>query len=113
MKQKNIQELPRLDSENFEGIFNVYQEENGLYYYNLLNTIVFPKNLPSTLFTYYNWESQDSWPLVSYKNYKTPNLWWIILLANDISNPLAPIEVGNTLLIPANSVVKQILSQIN
>jgi hypothetical protein len=113
MKQKNIEALPRLDSENFEGIFNVHREDNGMYYYNLLNTIVFPKNLPSTLFTYYTWEDQDTWPLVSYKNYKTPNLWWIILLANDISNPLETFPTGNTLLIPSTEVVKQILSQIS
>jgi len=113
MKQKNIEDLPRLDSENFERIFNVHKEENGLYYYNLLNTIAFPKNLPSNLFNSYTWQSQDTWPLISFKNYKTPNLWWVILLANDISNPLKEYAIGETILIPSKEVVKQILSQIN
>lgn len=112
MKQNQISELPKLDGENFENIFNVYQDENGMYYYNLLQTVVFPQNLPLNLFTSYVIKYGDSWPFISYKSYNTPNLWWIILLANNIQNPLEPLVNGTILKIPKNVLVKEVLAQI-
>jgi hypothetical protein len=112
MKQNQISELPKLDQENFENIFNVYQDENGMYYYNLLQTVVFPQNLPLNLFTSYTIKHGDSWPFISYKSFNTPNLWWIILLANNIQNPLAPLVNGTILKIPKSVLVKEVLTQI-
>lgn len=112
MKQNEISSLSNLDPDNLENIFNVYQDSNGMYYYNLLQTISFPQNLPLNLFTGYNISYGDTWPYISYKNYNTPNLWWIILLANNILNPLEPLVPGTSLNIPINAVVRQILSQI-
>jgi LysM repeat protein len=110
MNQNTIDELPKLDTENFENIFNVYQNESGYYYYNLLETIVFPKNLPPNLFTTYIIAPGDTWPYISYKAFNTPNLWWLILKANDIANPLAKLEIGKPLLIPIYSVVQDVLA---
>ena len=112
MKQNEIKDLPKLDQEHFENMFNVYQNEDGTYYYNLLQTIVFPSNLPANLFTTYNIRQGDTWPFISHKVYNTPNLWWIILLANGIMDPTAKLVPGNKLFIPVSIVVKEILSQI-
>lgn len=112
MKQNSIKELPKLDTENLENIFNVYQEENGLYYYNLLQTIVFPQDLPKALFNSYIISYGDTWPYISFKNFQTPNLWWLILLANNISNPLLPLVPGTELKIPVIEVVRQVLGEI-
>lgn len=114
MKQNEISELPRLNTENFENIFNVYQDSDGAYFYNLLNTVSFPTDLPLTLFQPYVIKPGDTWPYISYKVFNNPNLWWIILLANNIINPLDPnnIAQGNILKIPKNEIVKEILSQI-
>jgi len=38
MKQNQIDSLPLLNSTNYENIFNVYQDEDSRYYYNLLQT---------------------------------------------------------------------------
>lgn len=113
MKQNLIRELPNLHIENYENIFNVYQNEDGLYYYNLLNTVQFPPNLPSSLFESYVTRTGDTWPFISYKVYKTPNLWWLILLANNIQNPLAEIKNGAVLLIPVKQVVQEVLAQLS
>lgn len=112
MKQNQIKELTKLDLENVENIFNVYQDQDGMYFYNLLQTIVFPDNLPLNLFTTYTVKYGDTWPFVSYKTLDTPNLWWVILLANNIQNPTIFPTPGSTIKIPIVSVVKQILSQI-
>lgn len=112
MKQNQIKDLPNLSIENYENIFNVYREDDGMYYYNLLNTIVFPPNLPSSAFRQYTIQYGDTWPYISYKAYKTPNLWWLILLANEIINPINSVIVGEQILIPIEAVVKEVLSQL-
>lgn len=111
MNQNTIDELPKLDTENFENIFNVYQNESGSYYYNLLETVVFPKNLPANFFTTYSIAPGDTWPYISYKAFNTPNLWWLILLVNGIDNPLSKLEIGRSLLIPIYSVMQDILAK--
>ena len=112
MNQNQVSSLDKLNPENYENIFNVYREDDGLYYYNLLQTISFPQNLPATLFTSYTTTYGDTWPFISYKTFNTPNLWWIILLANNVQNPLEPVNPGTILRIPIDVVVKNVLAQI-
>lgn len=112
MKQNQIQDLERLREENFENIFNVYQDQDGMYFYNLLQTVVFPQDLPPSLFTTYVIAYGDTWPFISFKTLKSPNLWWLILLANNIQNPLEPLVNGTQIKIPIDSVVKEVLMQI-
>jgi hypothetical protein len=112
MKQNQITELKKLNVENMENIFNVYQDGNGMYFYNLLQTIVFPQDLPANLFTGYVIVYGDTWPFISYKTLNSPNLWWAILLANGIQDPTKPLVNGDVIKIPIMDVVKSILSQL-
>lgn len=112
MYQNNITELPRLKNENLENIFNVYQDDNDFYYYNLLQSIHFPQNLPDSYFVQYNVTYGDTWPFVSYKVYNNTKLWWVITLANNIINPLDLLQSGTILKIPNIDVVSEILTQI-
>jgi hypothetical protein len=112
MKQNEISELPSLLDENFENIFNIYFDGTGRYYYNLLQNIAFPDNLPEGYFTYYTITYSDTWPYISYKLYNTPNLWWIILPFNNIIDPTRPLEPGTRIKALNLSYVKSILSQI-
>ncbi len=113
MTQNQIPELPRLRQENYENIFNVYQDENDKYFYNLLQNIVLPTNLPKNYFNEYNTVYGDTWPLISYKNYKTTNLWWIILSSNNIVDPTQIVPPSTKLKILKSEVVSLVLSQIN
>lgn len=117
LKQDRVESLPRLNLEVMENMFNVYKEQNtGRHFYNLLQTITFPTNLPASYFTTYIISYEDTWPLISYKSYNTPNLWWIILHANNILDPTKPLQVGKEILIPtvdfANTILAEIRSQI-
>jgi len=111
MKQSDIDELPKLNSDNMEIIFNMYQDENGLYFYNLFQSIVFPQDLPSNLFTAYIVIYGDTWPFISYKTLGSPNLWWLLMLANNIMNPTILPEVGSKIKVPIESVVSAILAK--
>ena len=113
-KQNQITTLQTLNDYAYENIFSVYQEDNQ-YYYNLLNTITFPQKeeLDPSLFTLYTLTSQDIWPLISYKQYGTIQLWWIICIANNIQNPLVMPKAGTKIIIPVTSVVNEVLATIN
>jgi nucleoid-associated protein YgaU len=112
MYQNNITELPRLKNENLENIFKIHQDNNDFYYYNLLQTIHFPQNLPEAYFVEYNVSYGDTWPFISFKVYNNTKLWWVITLANNIVNPLEPLVPGATLKIPSVDIVSEILTQI-
>jgi nucleoid-associated protein YgaU len=112
MFQNDISELPRLKVENLENIFKVYQDEGDLYFYNLLETIHFPQDLPDSYFIQYNVTYGDTWPFISYKVYGDTRLWWAITMANNIINPTLPLEPGTLLKIPNVEVISEILTQI-
>lgn len=112
MKHNQINKLSRIKKENMENVFNVYQEEGGFYYYNLLQTVVFPTDLPESVFNKYVVRNQDTWPFISYKAYNNTNLWWLILLANDIIDPTKIAKPGTVLRIPNKAIVQEVLTQI-
>jgi hypothetical protein len=113
MNQNSIPDLPYLNNENFENIFDVKTDENGFYYYNLLQTVNLPSNLPKGLLTPYQVVYGDTWPYISYKNYGTPNLWWIILPFNNIINPTQQPIPGTQISILGMNYVKEVISQIS
>lgn len=113
MTQNQIPDLPRLRLENYENIFNVYTDENNRYFYNLLQSVILPPDLPKGYFNEYNVVYGDTWPLISYKNYDTTNLWWIILMCNNITDPTQIVPPSTKLKILKSEIVSLVLSQIN
>ena len=113
MHQNNVNTLPNLTQDRYENIFNVYNDDNGYYYYNLLQSVVLPQNLPESFFISYTTVPGDTLPFISYKLFNTINLWWIICIANNITNPIDPIDSGLLLKIPNTNIVREILKQIN
>ena len=113
MKQNSIKDLPLLNLTNFENVFNVYQDENSKYFYNLLQTVVLPTGLPDSYFTRYVTKLQDTWPYISYKTLGRIDLWWIIAQFNGVVNPTSTIDTGITLRIPTIDVVNTIIDSIN
>lgn len=113
MYQNEITELPRLTDERYENVFKVHQDEDNRYYYNLLESVNFPDNLPPGFFTRYVVEPGDTFPLISYKLYKTINVWWVICLVNKISNPTLPLTTGTVFKVPSLNTIREIIRQIN
>jgi len=112
MTQNLIYDLPRLDASRYENIFNIYTDEEKRYFYNLIQSIAFPDNLLDSFFDSYVISPNDSWSFISYKNYDTIDLWWVITLANNILNPLEPLNSGDVIKIPKAQVVREILNQM-
>ena len=54
MKQNNLSDINyKLSNQHYENIFNVYEDENLGYFYNLLKTVNFPKELRSDSYNIY------------------------------------------------------------
>lgn len=114
MKQNDINDLALLETSRFENIFDIYQSDTGEYYYNLLNTINYnTKNMPVDTYFLYNVIQGDSYNLISYKVYKTINLWWLVCAVNDIQDPTKLPSPGTSLRILNTNLVINILTEIN
>jgi len=112
MRQHDIKELKRLDPQCLENMFNVYKDQSGSYYYNLIKALALPEKLPNSLYKVYTISPGDTWPMISYKHYETPNLWWLILYANKIMDPTKKIIPGDTIKVLIVDVAKEIMLQL-
>ena len=112
MKQSQIQDLPPLLPSTYENIFNVYTDENNMYYYNLLECVLIPE-LPVNYFNTYTITPKDSWPMISYKVHGTTALWWLVMQLNNIINPTLPLQTGQILRVLKNDYVSSIVSSLN
>jgi hypothetical protein len=113
MFQNNIKSLPKLKNDDYANIFSLYTDNEGYYFYNLLQNVNIPTDLPEGYYNVYNVVYGDTWPLISYKNYNTINLWWVILGTNNIINPTTLPQPGSEIKILKNRYVSLILSEIN
>ena len=109
--QNAITTLPQLDSFRYENIFKLYQTDAGQYFYNILSEISLPQDLDKNLFYTVVINQKTPWTVVSYGAYGTIELWWLIVLANGIKNPLILPESG-TLKILKGQYVRPVITQL-
>ncbi|NBO99665.1 MAG: hypothetical protein EBU90_06000 [Proteobacteria bacterium] len=102
---------------SYENIFRVYTTENNdqsnFLYFNLLNSVYLPGQL--TVDSYYTITINRimPWTAISYNEYRTIDLWWLIALANGIDNPIQYPAPGTTLKIIKPELVQDIINEIN
>jgi len=113
-KQNDIADLPQLESFRYENLFNVYQNNNDQYFYNILSKVNFPTNLDSTYFDTYVIPNRNMpYTLISYKLYGTILLWWLICSANNITNPVFYLEPGTKIKVLKPDLVSAVVRLIN
>jgi hypothetical protein len=106
-----IDDLDPIGADQFENIFKVHQD-GDFYFYNILRTINFPQNLNDSYYTQYRVRAYRPLTALSYKFYNTTKLWWLIVLVNNINNPVKFIEPGTVLKIINPQYVSTILDSI-
>lgn len=111
--RSEINLLSQLSKNNFENIFRMYTTEDNKFFYNILNSV----NMSSDLYpnSYYTIKITKSvpWTVISYNEYASTSLWWLICLANNIINPVEYPAPGTTLKIIYPELVKNVLNEIN
>lgn len=98
----------------FENFFKVYQdEEKGNLFYNILkNVSVFPAN-DDSIEDEYIVKPDDTWVYISYKQYNTIDLWWLVCEYNGIKNPTQFPKIGTKLKLLKSGYVYSVISEIN
>lgn len=84
-KQNEVEELNSLSNDMYENIFKVNLidiDGTDLYFYNLLNKVVFPDNISDEYVDTIILQSDKPWTTLSYELYGTINLWWTVYLLN-------------------------------
>jgi hypothetical protein len=109
--QNNIDDLPKLSEYRFENIFKVYNED-GYYFYNIINNILISDNIDSDF--YYEWTCDRPlpWTTISYMHYDTIYLWWLICSVNNIQNPIEFLQTGTRIKILKPEYVRLVLDKI-
>jgi len=115
MKQNSIYTLPVLESSRFENLFNVYFDNTvGAYFYNILNTVTFnTTDLSPSIYEMYTVIEGDSYQFISFKEYGTINLWWLVCTFNNIQDPTSLPKPGEYLRILSREHIINILTSIN
>lgn len=111
-KQNTISDLNNLDDYRYEKIFNIYQQDS-YYYYNIMSTINFENLDNEEYFFYYKVNRNLPWTIISYENYKTIYLWWLICIVNGIINPTSFAENGTILKIIKPDYISDVLDKIS
>lgn len=112
MKRNEIPNLKRISSYQYDNIFNTHLDNDGFYYYNMYNSIKLPSDISRAAYKLYIFKEGDYWTKLADKYYGDKKLWWIILIANDIINPLKLPPTGTELKILKAEVVSMILNQM-
>lgn len=113
MKQDDFPDLPIVSGYRYENFFNIYTDNNGFKFYNLLCSINLFPSLNSNAEDDYIVKNNDTWPLISYKYYNTMDLWWLVCAYNQIENPLISPKFGNVIKLLKNNYVSTVISNLN
>lgn len=86
-------------ADRYENIFNMYQfntSNNDTYvFYNILSKISIPTGLDPIVYQLYEVDSQIALTSLSHKLYGSQHLWWLIMIINNLKNPVKLIESGS------------------
>lgn len=111
--QKDIKTLPNVNEYQYENFFRMYLTENNQYYYNLQSfSVYFLNELDPATYYEIQLRSRLPWTAISYNEYRTMNLWWLIVLVNKIENPLEFPEPGTKLKILNPEYVKIVINKL-
>jgi hypothetical protein len=110
--QNDIKILPELELYRYENIFKLYQRgENNYFFYNILKKLKLPEDINEDVFDYIKYTTALPLTTLSYRIYGTTYLWWLILIVNNIKNPIA-IESGTRIKFIKKEFLKIVLQSI-
>ena len=107
-----ITSLTPIGSRRLENIFKMYTE-NDYYFYNILKTLNVPDDLDNSIFFKYEVPNPMSWHVLSHRIYGDTDLWWLLVVINDIKNPVKLPQGGDILKVIKPDSVNKILELIN
>jgi hypothetical protein len=110
---RDLNFLPKLNEFNFENFLRIYKNTNNQYFYNILsNTVTINGDLDQSVFYEITVRKSIPWTTLSYNEYRTMHLWWLIMEVNKITSPLDYPAPGTKLKILYPRYVKTVIDEI-
>lgn len=105
---------PIIDMYQMSSLFNLYEDDDGMSFYNLLKRInINVDNFDDQeVFIPYNITPGDSFTLLAHKFYGNLKLWWVICLLNKIDNPFKRLEIGKRIYLLQPSYMASLLNNL-
>ena len=114
--RKDTSLFSEIPENSYENIFRIYTSkyfsDKEFYFYNILNSVYIPKDVPPAYYYTITINRLLPWTAISYNEYRTMNLWWLICAVNQISNPVRYPVPGTQLKIIRPEFVRTILDNI-
>jgi|TARA_R110000823_G_scaffold208320_1_gene338733 hypothetical protein len=113
--QNQVDELNSLNSNLYENIFNVNLidgDGSDLYFYNILNKVVFPDDISDEYITEVVINVDKPWTTLSHEIYGTIQLWWVIVLLNK-PDYIFKAQAGTTYKFIKPGFINAVLQQIS
>ena len=113
--QNQVEALNNLNSNLYENIFNVNLidgDGRDLYFYNILNKVVFPNDISDEYITEVVINTDKPWTTLSYEIYGTIQLWWVIVLLNK-PDYIFKAQAGTTYKFIKPGFINAVLQQIS
>jgi len=115
MKQNSINELPPINSNRYENLFNIFTTKKGnnnYYYYNILSKITIPDTTSNDVYQSFKVDKLLPLTTLSFNIYGTIHLWWLIVIVNKIKNPVKLIAPGSVLLILKEEYINSVINKL-
>lgn len=107
----DITNLVPLTEFNYENIFQVYQD-GDFFSYNILRKVNMPDDMDPEFFDWVEVTAGMAWTIISYREYGTILLWWLVCATNKIQNPTALPTPGTILKLIKPKYVRVVLDEI-
>lgn len=105
MKLSDIDDSVKIT--DLDGFFDIYEDSNKNYYYNLNSTLYI--NVPESRLLKYKLSSNLFWTTISYQLYGTTRLWWLLMKLNKVEGIkiFDSVKAGDEILYMSNDDIKQ------
>lgn len=115
--EKSFSELTGVDKNKFSflRLFNtLLDEDRETKFLNIFRSYIIDENSlrDISFFESYEVSNGEYWDNVSYNLYRTPYLWWVIALLNNVTNPFEELSDGDQLNVLRDNYVYQLISDL-
>lgn len=104
----------RLNNASQLWLFNVLEDEEDNRFMNIFRTYTLNEDITGDTVYYFTHKAENDewWDSIATKYYNNPNLWWVICLMNDVTNPFEELEAGQEVKIMKEGHLYQLLKEI-
>jgi|SRR5581483_2149796 len=102
---KPVQTSPFVSRDSMFNNAKLYVDDGSNQFFSFTKNISFPESQTDSFHVVQAGEV-NRLDIISNNFYQTPNLWWVIAVANNIVNPFSDVYVGKPLRIPDIAIVR-------